>query len=198
MAIMAGRDLCPAFSDPLNCSVSSPFPRPLLDPGFLPRTPPPMFWTVGLLVCVLMVASTMIFYTPFPSAYLRGQNCFPTLEQTLCGGLVFQSLSGLQSCLSVGCIELISAHSSSWLHAGRLSKFARASRGRNAQIGLRLKARVLMFRRGALKGCLLVGREGGGRRLGVGSGPLLSGLDALFGGLAPVRVPVRNPLDIVV
>lgn len=134
--IRASQDLFPAFFNSLNCPVSPPFPGPLLNPGFFTTTPPPLFWAVALPVSVFQVAPLPIFYAPFPSAYLRGQHCFPALEQALCVSVVLQSLSGLQPCLSVGCINLISTNSPSRLHSWRLSRFAGGHRGRDGQVRL--------------------------------------------------------------
>lgn len=55
-----------------------------------------------------------------------------------------------------------------------------------------------MFRRGALKGCLVMSSEVCRQHLGLGNTPLLGGLDGLFVGLVPVRIPLRNPPDIFV
>lgn len=194
LTIIARKDLFPAFFNSLNCSVSPPFPWPLLNPGFLTTSPPPLFWTVALPISVFEVAPMMIFNAPFPSTYLRGQHCFPTLKQALCVSFILQSLSGLQWCLSVGCIDLISTNSPSWLHTWRLRKSS-IDRARDVQVRLWVQARVLTVRRGVLKSCLNMSREVRWHHiLGLGMSPLLRTFDGLSVTLVTVRTPVRDPL----
>lgn len=210
LAVMARQTFSSSSFDPLNHSISPPLLWSLLKLLFLTLTPTSVFWTVGLLVHAFLVALMIILYALFPSTDLWWQHSFPALKQALCMDLFFKSLSGLQSCLSVGCIDLVSTHSPAWLHLWRFRIFNSRNWGRDCQTGLRVRARVSVLRICANIGCLDTSRVVTWAWLCLGNSLLLDPLWALwnkvstgamtmkFVSLVLVQNPVRGPLDIFI
>lgn len=97
--------------------------------------------------------------------------------------VVLQGLPGLQPGLSVGCIDLISTDSPSWLHTWRLKAGPGGHRVREGQVRLGVQARALGLR----------GREVGWHHPGLGTSPL-GAFAGCSGSLLAVRTPVRDPL----